>query len=250
MKYLLIDERMRDVEKQTLKNLGYELIEIKKSINVYPEISSHVDIFACKVKDKIIVEKSAYKMLKNKLNNDENILISGKTMISYDYPNDIKYNVCIVGNKAIHNFKHTDSKITQELEKNNFEIINVKQGYSNCSIAVIDEKSIILSDRGLYNNLKNSGLDILFLDYIPDIKLFDENGEYSQKNGFIGGAISKIGDNIVVFGDLDKIDYYCNIRKFIESKNLKIIDFEGLDVVDYGGVIEQKLGRNVNLESN
>lgn len=250
MKYLLIDERMRAVEKQTLKNLGYELIEIKKSTNVYPEISSHVDIFACKIKDKVIVEKSAYKMLKNKLNNDENILISGETMISYDYPNDIKYNVCIVGNKAIHNFKYTDSKITQELEKNNFERINVKQGYSNCSIAVIDEKSIILSDRGLYNNLKNSGLDILFLDYIPNIKLFDENGEYSQKNGFIGGAISRIGDNIVVFGDLDKIDYYGNIRNFIESRNLKIIDFEGLDVVDYGGAIEQKLGRNVNLESN
>lgn len=250
LKYLLIDERMRDVEKQTLKNLGYELIEIKKSTNVYPEISSHVDIFACKIKDKVIVEKSAYKMLKNKLNNDENILISGKTMISYDYPNDIKYNVCIVGNKAIHNFKHTDSKITQELEKNNFEIINVKQGYSNCSIAVIDEKSIILSDRGLYNNLKNSGLDILFLDYIPDIKLFDENGEYSQKKGFIGGAISRIDENVVVFGDLDKIDYYGNIRNFIESRNLKIIDFEGLDVIDYGGVIEQKLGRNVNLESN
>ena len=250
MKYLLIDERMRDVEKQTLKNLGYEFIEIKKSTNVYPEISSHVDIFVCKIKDKVIVEKSAYKMLKNKLNNDENILISGKTMISYDYPNDIKYNVCIVGNKAIHNFKHTDSKITQELEKNNFEIINVKQGYSNCSIAVIDEKSIILSDRGLYNNLKNSGLDILFLDYIPDIKLFDENGEYSQKKGFIGGAISRIDENVVVFGDLDKIDYYGNIRNFIESRNLKIIDFEGLDVIDYGGVIEQKLGRNVNLESN
>lgn len=241
---------MRDVEKQTLKNLGYELIEIKKSINVYPEISSHVDIFACKVKDKIVVEKSAYKMLKNKLNNDENILISGETMISYDYPNDIKYNVCMVGNKAIHNFKYTDSKIISELNKSNFEIINVKQGYSNCSIAVIDEKSIILSDRGLYNNLKNSGLDILFLDYIPDIKLFDENGEYSQKNGFIGGAISRIDENIVVFGDLDKIDYYGNIRNFIESRNLKIIDFEGLDVVDYGGVIEQKLARNVNLEQN
>lgn len=240
MGYLLIDERMRCIEKQTLKGLGYKLIKIKKSTNVYPEISSHVDIFACKIKDKVIVEKSAYKMLKNKLNNDENILISGETMISYDYPNDIKYNVCIVGNKAIHNFKYTDSKIIQELEKNNFELINVKQGYSNCSIAVIDEKSIILSDRGLYNNLKNSGLDILFLDYIPDIKLFDENGEYSQKNGFIGGAISRIGDNIVVFGDLDKIDYYCNIRKFIESRNLKIIDFEGLDVIDYGGIIEQK----------
>ena len=248
MKYLIIDERMRDIEKQTLQRLGYELIEIKKSTKIYSEISSHVDIFACKVKNKIIAEKHVYDILKNKLK--KYIIIQGNSVIQNVYPKDINYNVCIVGNKAIHNFKHTDSKITQELEKNNFKLINVKQGYSNCSIAVIDEKSIILSDRGLYNNLKNSGLDILFLDYIPDIKLFDENGEYSQKNGFIGGAISKIGDNIVVFGDLDKIDYYCNIRKFIESKNLKIIDFEGLDVVDYGGVIEQKLGRNVNLESN
>ena len=241
MKYLIIDERMRYIEKQTLKSLGYKLIEIKKSINVYPEISSHVDIFACKIKDKIIVEKSAYNILRNKLNNDENILMSGETIISGDYPNDINYNVCIVGDNAIHNFKYTDSKILEELEKNKFELINVKQGYSNCSIAVIDENSIILSDRGLYNNLKNSGLDVLFLDYIPDIKLFDENGEYSPKNGFIGGAISRISDNIVVFGDLDKIDYYGNIRKFIENRNLDIIDFKGLDVIDYGGVIEQKI---------
>ena len=238
MGYLVIDERMRSIEKENLKGLGYKLIKIKKSTNVYPEISSHVDIFACKVKDKIIVEKSAYKMLKNKLNNDENILISGETMISYDYPNDIKYNVCIVGNKAIHNFKHTDSKIIQELEKNNFKLINVKQGYSNCSIAVIDENSIILSDKGLYNSLKNRGIDMLFLDYIPNIKLLNENGEYSQKNGFIGGAISRIGDNIVVFGDLDKIDYNNKIRNFIKKKNLNIKEFTGINVVDYGGIME------------
>ena len=238
MGYLVIDERMRSIEKENLKGLGYKLIKIKKSTNVYPEISSHVDIFACKVKDKIIVEKSAYKMLKNKLNNDENILISGETMISYDYPNDIKYNVCIVGNKAIHNFKYTDSKIISELNKNNFELINVKQGYSNCSIAVIDENSIILSDKGLYNSLKNRGIDMLFLDYIPNIKLLNENGEYSQKNGFIGGAISRIGDNIVVFGDLDKIDYNNKIRNFIKKKNLNIKEFTGINVVDYGGIME------------
>ena len=237
MRYLLIDERMRNIEKQTLKNLGYKLIEIKKSTKVYPEISSHVDIFACKVKNKIIAEKSFYNILKSKVKNNE-ILISGDTTISFDYPNDIKYNVCIVGNKAIHNFKYTDSKLAQELNKNNFELINVKQGYSNCSIAVIDENSIILNDRGLYNTLKNSSLDILFLDYIPDIKLFDENGKKSKKNGFIGGAISRIGDNVVVFGDLDKIDCYEKIRNFIKKRDLNIIEFKKLDVVDYGGAIE------------
>lgn len=235
MKYLLIDERMRDVEKQTLKNLGYELIEIKKSTNVYPEISSHVDIFACKVKDKIVVEKHIYDILKNKFKRE---IIKGDSTVQNVYPNDINYNVCIVGNKAIHNFKYTDSKIISELNKNNFELINVKQGYSNCSIVVIDENSIILSDKGLYNSLKNRGIDMLFLDYIPNIKLLNENGEYSQKNGFIGGAVSRIGDNIVVFGDLDKIDYDGKIKGFIKKRNLNIIDFKRLDVIDYGGVIE------------
>ena len=235
LKYLLIDERMRDVEKQTMKNLGYELIEIKKSTNLYPEISSHVDIFACKVKDKIIVEKHIYDILKNKFKRK---IIKGDSTVQNVYPNDINYNVCIVGNKAIHNFKYTDSKIISELNKNNFELINVKQGYSNCSIAVIDENSIILSDKGLYNSLKNRGIDMLFLDYIPNIKLLNENGEYSQKNGFIGGAVSRIGDNIVVFGDLDKIDYDGKIKGFIKKRNLNIIDFKRLDVIDYGGVIE------------
>lgn len=236
MKYLIIDERMRNIEKLTLKSLGYELIEIKKSTKVYPEISSHVDIFACKVKNKIITEKHVYDILENKLKKD--IIIKGKSVVQNDYPNDINYNVCIVGNKAIHNFKYTDSKITQELKKNNFELVNVKQGYSNCSIAVIDENSIILNDKGLYNRLKDSGLNILFLNYMPDIKLINENGKYSKINGFIGGAIARIGKNIIVFGDLNKIDYNGAIRRFIENRNLNIIDFCGWDVIDYGGVIE------------
>ena len=242
MEYLIIDERMRSIEKETLKSLGYELVEIKKNNSVYSEISSHVDIFTCKVDNKVIVENSVYEILKNQLNYNKNILVRGNTTVQGIYPYDIKYNVCIVDNKAIHNFKYTDSKIINELKSKEFELINVKQGYSNCSIAVIDENSIILSDRGLYNSLKNTGLDILFLDYIPDIKLLDENSKYSPKKGFIGGAIAKLSNNnILVFGDLDKIDHNGDIRRFIEDRNLNMIDFNGLDVVDYGGILEIKI---------
>lgn len=238
MKYLIIDERMRSFEKEELKKLGYKLIEINKNNNVYSEISSHVDIFTCKIKEKIVVENTMYENLKAQLKNMKEILLNGTSIVQNEYPNDIYYNVCIVGNKAIHNFKYTDSKIVQELKKNNFELINVKQGYSNCSIAVIDENSIILSDRGLYNVLKDSGFDVLFLDYKPNIKLFNENGKYSEMSGFIGGAITRIANNIIIFGDLNKIDNNGYIRSFIKERNLEIIDFKGLDVVDYGGIIE------------
>ena len=57
-------------------------------------------------------------------------------------------------------------------------------------------------------------------------------------NGFVGGAISILDENnVVIFGDLNKIDKNDKIKKFILSKNKNIIDFKNLDVVDYGGMI-------------
>lgn len=243
MKYVLIDERMRDIEKDKLKELGYELIKIKQSEEVYTEISSHVDIFACKIENKIIIEPTQYVVLP-KLKSFE----QGIDNIEAEYPFDIKYNVCTIGKIAIHNFKYTDKKIQQELIKSGYELIQTTQGYTNCSIAVIDDKSAIVTDEGLYKILQNQNIDVLFLKNELDIKLLRTIG-YSNKNGFIGGAISKIGDNIIVFGDLSKIDKENQIRSFIEDRNLNIIEFKGLDVIDYGGIIEFEEG-NENANRN
>ena len=239
MKYLIIDKRMRQIEKEKLKQLGYELIELEQNLNVYEEISSHVDIHVCKIGSKLIIEKSKYQEilgLLKKVNYSESIEV-GQESIGKKYPQDIKYNVCIIGNKAIYNFEYTDSKIKEELIKQNYELINTNQGYTNCSIAVIDDNSAIVTDKGLYKILEKHKIDVLYLKENLDIKLLTKSG-YSTRNGFIGGAISRIGNNIVVFGDLNKIDKQSKIRNFILSKNLNIIEFKNLDIIDYGGIVE------------
>ncbi len=238
MDYILIDGRMRNKEKNMLKYLGYKLVEIKKSINVYPEISSHVDIFALKIGDTLVCEKNAYSDLAFMLKNSEYNIVSGKEEIEQNYPEDIKYNVCIVGRYAIHNFKYTDKTVLKILKDGDYELINVDQGYTNCSIAVIDDSSVITTDRKIAEKLIANNFSVLYLDYTPDIKLLDEYGNYSNMNGFIGGAIGKVDNNIIIFGDLCKIDRENKIREFIESRNLKLIEFEGLDVIDYGGIVE------------
>ncbi len=234
-KFLVIDERMRKIEKENLIKLGYNLIEVKQNMQVYPEISSHVDIFICKIGKKLIIEPSQYNQIKNQLQEIEKI-DKGIETIEKNYPQDIKYNVCIIGKKALHNFKYTEPKILEELEKQGYELINTNQGYTNCSIAVIDDNSAIVTDKGLYKILKKHEIDVLFLNYEPDIKLLNCQNEYSNKKGFIGGCISRIKNNIVIFGDLRKIDYNNQIKEFIKKRNLQIIDFEGLDVIDYGGI--------------
>ena len=232
MKYLMIDERMRSIEKEKLKELGYELIEIKESEEVYTEISSHVDIFACKTGEKVVVDPTQY-IYMPKLANIE----QGIDNVEAEYPFDIKYNVCTIGKYAIHNFKYTDERVQQELIKSGYELIQTTQGYTNCSIAVIDDNSAIVTDKGLCKILESLNINVLFLDYEPNIKLLNKYG-YSSKNGFIGGAISRIGNNAMIFGDLNKIDNNNVIRNFITDRNLKIIDFENLEVIDYGGTIE------------
>lgn len=238
MKKIIIDERMRQIEKEKLKELGYEeIIEIRQSDKVYQEISSHVDIFVCKTEKNIIIEPSQFNNIKDKLQSDMKKIIQGNEKIKEKYPYDIKYNVCTIGKKALHNFKYTDSKLKGELIKQGYELIDTTQGYTNCSIAVIDDNSAIVTDKGLFKILQKHNIDVLYLEYEPNIKLLNAR-EYSKQRGFIGGAISRIEDKIIIFGDLDKIDANGKIKEFINQKGLQIIDFKGIDVIDYGGLVE------------
>ena len=237
MKKIIIDKRMRQIEKEKIKELGYEIIEINKSNKVYEEISSHVDIFVCKTEKNIIIEPSQFNNIKDKLQDKNKQLVKGNEEIEIKYPYDIKYNVCTIGKKAFHNFEYTDSKLKEELIKQGYELINTTQGYTNCSVAVIDENSAIVTDKGLYKILKKYNIDALYLEYEPDIKLLNAE-KYSNLNGFIGGAISRIGDKIIIFGDLKKIDMNGTMRKFISQRGLDIIEFKKLDVIDYGGIVE------------
>ena len=80
-------------------------------------------------------------------------------------------------------------------------------------------------------------MDVLYIEEELDIKLLQGNG-YSRNKGFIGGAISKIDNNIVFFGDKNKIDKEHKIRQFINQKKLNIVDFKNYDILDYGGIVE------------
>ena len=128
------------------------------------------------------------------------------------------------------------------MEEYGYERIDVSQGYANCSIAVIDDRSIITSDNGIYKKLKNLDLDILFIE--PDnIKLLN-NGVYSMKKGFVGGCLTRLksernGKNVIfVSGDLNKLNSGKKIRDFISDRNIDLIELPGLDVIDYGGMVE------------
>ena len=240
-KYAVVDFRMRKIEKEYIKSLGYEIIENGFNLNTYDEIASHVDIYYLKVGDMVFCSPEKKGLVPFNT-------VSCTTPIGRDYPLDVPYNVCVVGNKAIHNFKYTDNIVKFYLERHGYNLIQVEQGYANCSTCVIDDNSCITSDIGIAKALMDAGVDTLFVTE-PDIKLkkrlsdvFKDESRMSfvdsNMQGFIGGAMSLLGDTVILFGDVQNLVNGNKIQRFIEKKGLKFHHFEGLDVVDYGGVLE------------
>ena len=160
---IIIDSRMRIVEKVYLSKFG-KIIELPYQNTVYDEISSHPDIFFCKINNKLFQAPNV------KLT----IGIKGSSNIGYNYPNDARYNICQIGKNIIHNFEFTDFKILNYINSKRFNKINVSQGYTKCSICPTSDKSCITSDVGIDRILKSNNIDSLLLDN-ENISLLDKN---------------------------------------------------------------------------
>lgn len=225
---VVIDHRMRKEEKEYLKRFG-SLIEIQKQNLTYDEIDSHPDIFLCQIKKDIICAPCIKNLFEN--------AIVGKKNPGKEYPNDVLYNVCNIGNYVIGNFKYVDQSILEFIDENELQKIEVKQGYSNCSICKINDKACITSDEGIYNELIKYDIDVLLIK-TDKINLLSNNS-FSNMKGFFGGATAVIENELIIFGDINNFDKEDieNINAFTNKYKIKIVDFSGKDIIDYGGVV-------------
>ena len=121
--------------------------------------------------------------------------------------------------------------ILEYINKKDLVKINIKQGYSKCSICIVDENSIITSDKGIYKSVKEYGIDCLLISS-GNINLLELD------SGFIGGCTGFISKNkIGFFGDIKKHPDYESIKKFIKSKNKEIVILSKENLLDLGSII-------------
>lgn len=227
---IIIDSRMRKIEKEYLSQYG-DLIELPYQSSVYEEISSHPDIFFCKINNQIFQAPNL--KLEKQLETRQ-----GENPVGAQYPEDIKYNICQIGKRVIHNFKYTDSAVAEYIDRTGLQKIDIKQGYSKCSISVTSENSCITSDEGIYETLKRENIDVLLLDN-TNISLLDKNGLQAKMSGFIGGATAAIEDKFIIFGDSNKISNKASLIEHLNNHNLKLVDFKNLEIIDYGSIVAQ-----------
>lgn len=231
MSIIYLSEQANLILKNYLKSKGHTLFEIRETSTVYNSISSHADIYLCKLFNELVVSHELLPFIKDHLLNTKVSFYVGDSSLGYNYPENIKYNAVHLGKHFIHNTKHTDPKLLSLASLNKLNIIQVKQGYTKCNLVVIDENSVITSDLGLANSLISNGIEVLIISQ-GYVKLTGFH------YGFLGGASGRVGNEIIFNGNLSVHSDYKNIKAFIESRNLIVTQFEDYELEDIGSIIE------------
>lgn len=227
-----IDYRTPKKEKENLISLGAEIIEVPKSPNLYNAISGHPDIQISIIdrnKKKILINRNLSNDFKKLISSYNISYIESKNSLKENYPNNIIINSLNLENYFIHNLKFTDPNLLNLVKSK--KLLNVKQGYTNCSVLKVNETSFITSDNGIYKKLIKENFDILL---IPPGDIVLEDFDY----GFIGGTGGLISDNtIVFFGSLDNFQYGTLVKSFLKKHNINPIYLSNDKLHDRGSLL-------------
>lgn len=228
-KILIVDSRIDKEEKNNLISLGYNVLLCPICKDLYEAVCGHPDMLIHILSSRrIICHNTMPLSFINKLKSLGFEIILSSLSLKSKYPHDIILNAVDTKDVFVHFLKYTDKNLLRNIK--NKKIINVKQGYTKCSTAVINSSTFITSDKGIYNALTRENFDVLLL---PPGDIILPGLNY----GFIGGTCGLIDKNVLAFyGSLDYYKYGNEVKNFLSKHNIKPVYLRNGPLVDRGSI--------------
>ena len=230
VKTVLVDYRISKTALNSLKELGVCVVFTKKIDTLYEAVNGHPDMQIHHIKGRTFVcAEEVYDYYKKELKNAE--IIKGLSKLDEKYPYDIAYNAAVVGNNVFHKLKYTDNKMLDYYELSNKKLHNVTQGYTKCSVCILNKNAIITSDFKIQQISNDAGIDSLYFDS-KQIRL------KGLSNGFVGGICGLIDKNkLAVNGDINKLSNGELFLNFCKKHNVEVISLTKEIPEDIGSII-------------
>jgi hypothetical protein len=230
MKYAIIDYRTSEEEICNLKKLGCEVLACPPSSILYEAVCGHPDMLLHIFDEKnIIVHKDMDTSFISSLKALGFNITFSKNSLRSTYPYDIILNSVNLPNLFVHNIKYTDPKLLEMV--NSKKLIDVKQGYTKCSTALVTRNAVMTSDKTIAKALLKENIEVLFL---PPGDIVLPGLDY----GFIGGCCGLIDEqSLAFFGNLNYYAYGDIVLQFLEKHNIKPIYLKEGKLTDRGSLL-------------
>jgi len=230
MNSYFVDYRISNDELFNLKKLNVNIVKCPKCSMVYDAINGHPDILINLIKkNEIVVHRDMEEGFLEYLKILGYKIILSKKSLENEYPKNIILNAVNFSDYFIHNLKYTDENLINVQNRGN--IINVNQGYSKCSCAVLSSNALITSDNSIHKALQGTDIDVLL---IPPGDILLPGLDY----GFIGGCCGLIDCNkLAFFGDLDFYYYGSEVLSFLKKHDIEPIYLRHGKLIDRGSLL-------------
>ena len=224
---ILIDKRLPEEAKRKLAEYGEAICFETSGITVVP-LSGHPDIFFCQAGNSLIASPDIPEKYKRILEEKKIHCVYGKSPMGIEYPFCAHFNAVATEKFLIHNLSFTDDEVLKSaLGKKK---INVKQGFTRCSLLMLDEQNFITSDEGIFKTLENEGLHGLCVS--PKEVVLP-----GYKHGLFAGACGVCGKELFICGSLNYFNQGNEIKSFAESLNYSIVELYNGPLFDGGGIL-------------
>lgn len=229
---VIVDCRACDKTVYSLENMGFEVIPTVKIDNLYNAVATHADMQIHYMgKNGFVCASEAYDHYKSHIMSVP--LIKGSKPIGSKYPDDVLYNAASFGDYVICNAACTAIEILETYKSMGKRILNVRQGYSKCSVCIADRNSIITSDKGIARIAEKNKIDVLLID-VGHIELT------GMDYGFIGGATGLIKENVLaVNGDINTHPDSDRIKQFLKDRAVEIVCLKRGIMTDIGSILSK-----------
>lgn len=219
------------IMKDALRAGGHALIEIKAAASVYDAVATHCDIYLCRIGEGLVAAPGQLLLIEEELRRNKLAFYRGESDPGSSYPDNIRYNAAQIGSLFVHNTQYSDPVVLAKADEAGLLPVSVKQGYTKCSLVLVDDHSVITADTGISSALKKHDVDILEISQ-GSVRLA------GFPYGFLGGASGRVGDVIYFNGDLSAHPDFERITAFIQRKGLQPVWFAEYPLTDIGSIIE------------
>lgn len=211
-----------------LRALGYQTIpsEIVSCLIEYEQ--DHADMQCLIIEDTAFVLSCCQKLAQS-LEDDYHIMLCGDH-ISGKYPENIPLNACVIGKTLIGMLSSLAPELIEFCHHREYRMVNVRQGYTKCSCAVISDNALITSDNGIFHSLKGTEIEVLKIEE-------GRVGLCKNVSGFIGGASGYCDHKVYFTGNIRLHPDYQRIKSFCEMHSAEIITLSDAPLWDIGGIV-------------
>ena len=223
---LILGEKYKNVLNLPLIAQNIEPIWLKCNDSVDVRLSGHCDLMAMHLGGNVLAVQEDKNADCKLINNLELISVEKPKLSRYPY--DAQLNMCIVGDHLIYNPKSAACTVAELISRTK---LVCRQGYTKCSISVVDEGSIITADKKIAASARGAGLAVLLVR--EDLTVLD-----GFEHGFIGGASFKIDRSKMAFTGIieDEVER-SSIERFLNERGITALYLTERRIFDIGSAI-------------